>query len=101
MEPGPIAPHEGDDLIRTVMAAFHDTPDAERIADLRGGHELGRELVVRDGGRIVATSALERLGLTVPGAVVGAAGVTMVGVLPTHRRRGLATALMRAQLDGL
>ena len=27
------------------------------------------------------------------------AGVTAVGVLPTHRRRGLLTALMRRQLD--
>ncbi len=38
--------------------------------------------------------------LTVPGLTdVHAPGVTAVGVLPTHRRRGLLTALMRQQLD--
>ena len=33
------------------------------------------------------------------GAQVSAAGVTAVGVQPTHRRRGINAALMRAQLD--
>jgi len=37
--------------------------------------------------------------LTVPGGRVAAAGVTAVAVLPTHRRRGVLRALMRAQLD--
>src|SRR5438477_561420 len=30
---------------------------------------------------------------------VRAAGVTVVGVLPTHRRRGVLRSMMRAQLD--
>ncbi len=38
--------------------------------------------------------------MTVPGgARVPAAGVTMVGVAATHRRRGVLTSLMRRQLD--
>src|SRR5207344_3532582 len=37
--------------------------------------------------------------LTAPGARVPTAGVTVVGVLPTHRRRGILRELMRAQLD--
>ena len=37
--------------------------------------------------------------LTVPGGRVRAAGVTVVGVFPTHRRRGVLRAMMRAQLD--
>jgi predicted acetyltransferase len=36
--------------------------------------------------------------LTVPGGRLPTAGVAAVAVLPTHRRRGLLTALMRAQL---
>jgi predicted acetyltransferase len=35
----------------------------------------------------------------VPGGEVAAAGVTWVGVLPSHRRRGILRELMRAQLD--
>ena len=37
--------------------------------------------------------------LTVPGGRVHAAGITLAGVLPTHRRRGLLRAMMRALLD--
>ena len=37
--------------------------------------------------------------LTVPGGELPTAGVTVVGVLPTHRRRGVLRSLMRAQLD--
>src|SRR5215467_6637839 len=37
--------------------------------------------------------------LTVPGGRVDAAGLTVAGVLPTHRRRGLLRAMMRDLLD--
>jgi predicted acetyltransferase len=37
--------------------------------------------------------------LSVPGGVVDAAGLSVVGVLPTHRRRGILRQMMRAQLD--
>ena len=37
--------------------------------------------------------------LTIPGGRVAAAGVTVAGVLPTHRRRGLLRAMMRDLLD--
>jgi predicted acetyltransferase len=47
----------------------------------------------------VGTTAIFTRELTVPGGVVRAAAVTAVGVLPTHRRRGVLTALMRQQLE--
>ena len=50
-------------------------------------------------GSIVGGAGAFRLEITVPGAVVPMAGVMAVGVLPTHRRRGILTALMRRQLD--
>jgi predicted acetyltransferase len=37
--------------------------------------------------------------VSVPGGSVSCAGVTVVGVYPTHVRRGILTAMMRAQLD--
>jgi predicted acetyltransferase len=37
--------------------------------------------------------------LTIPGGRVPAAGVTIAAVLPTHRRRGVLRAMMRALLD--
>jgi predicted acetyltransferase len=52
-----------------------------------------------DGDRIVGGAGAFPFELTVPGGTVRCGGVTVVGVLPTHRRRGILTAMMRAQLD--
>ena len=53
-----------------------------------------------DGDRIVGGAGAFDYAMSVPGgASIPAAGVTVVGVLPTHRRRGALAALMAAQLD--
>jgi predicted acetyltransferase len=53
-----------------------------------------------DDGAIVGGAGAFTFRMTVPGgAPVPTAGVTVVGVLPTHRRRGILRAMMRAQLD--
>jgi predicted acetyltransferase len=52
-----------------------------------------------DEREIVGGAGVFAFDMTVPGATVPCAGVTIVGVLPTHRRRGLLTRMMRAQLD--
>jgi predicted acetyltransferase len=52
-----------------------------------------------DGKDIVGGAGVFPFEMTVPGAVVQCAGVTVVGVLPTHRRRGILTRMMRAQID--
>jgi predicted acetyltransferase len=54
-----------------------------------------------DGGTIVGGAGAFTFEMTAPGAVVPCAGVTVVGVLPTHRRRGLLSRMMRAQLDDI
>ncbi len=51
-----------------------------------------------EGGTIVGGAGAIPVELSVPGAQVPCAGVTVVGVLPTHRRRGILDRLMRAQL---
>lgn len=62
--------------------------------------EPDRSLVTWDGDEIVGTAGAFSFGVTVPGGtVVPAAGITMVGVLPTHRRQGLLRSMMRRQLD--
>lgn len=59
-----------------------------------------RYFVALDGDQIVAGSGAVTFQLTVPGGIsVPCAGLTAVGTLPTHRRRGLATALMERQLE--
>src|SRR5215470_3042934 len=52
-----------------------------------------------DGDRVIGGAGAFPFELTVPGGRVRAAGVTVVGVLPSHRRRGVLRAMMRAQLD--
>ena len=51
------------------------------------------------GDRMVGAAGAFDFTVRIPGADVPAAGVTRVGVLPTHRRKGALTALMKAQLD--
>jgi predicted acetyltransferase len=58
-----------------------------------------RAYTVWDDDQPVGGTAAFPLTVTVPGARIAAAGVTLVGVLPTHRRRGILRAMMRAQLD--
>ena len=52
-----------------------------------------------DGDKVVAGSAAFAFDFTVPGGQVKAAGVTIVGVLPTHRRRGYLRGMMRSLID--
>lgn len=64
--------------------------------------ELERSLGVWDGETCVGSAGAFSFRLSVPGgALVPAAGVTMVGVAPTHRRRGVLTSMMRRQLDDI
>ena len=63
--------------------------------------EIDRSLGLWDGDRVAATSGLYSQTLSVPGATVPCAGVTWITVAPTHRRRGVLTAIMRRQLHGL
>ncbi|HSD79627.1 MAG TPA: GNAT family N-acetyltransferase, partial [Solirubrobacteraceae bacterium] len=101
LQPGPVAPEEFELFAQAVARGFHDEATPQMLERVRPIHEHERALAIRDDGRIVATTAIASFEVTVPGAVVPMAGVTAVTVQPTHRRRGLLTALMRSQLDGL
>jgi predicted acetyltransferase len=54
-----------------------------------------------DGDVPIGTAADFPFSLTVPGGELGAGGVTWVAVLPSHRRQGILTQLMRRELDDL
>ncbi len=60
--------------------------------------EFDRTLAAFDGAEIVGTTAVLTMPMTVPGGVLTVAGVTAVAVLPSHRRRGIMSSLMRRQL---
>ncbi len=50
-------------------------------------------------GDIVGGAGAFPFPLSVPGGTLACAGTTVVGVAPTHRRRGVLRAMMRAHLD--
>jgi predicted acetyltransferase len=71
--------------------------DAERFG---GWIEVERMHAAREDGKIVGGAGAFTYRMSVPGGgSVSAGGVTVVGVLPTHRRRGVLTAMMKAQLE--
>lgn len=92
---------EWDEWYDTFLRTFGGVPEpAEERELFRDLTPHDRSLGVWDAGRCVATAGAYDFRLTVPGgASVPAAGVTMVGVSATHRRRGVLTSMMRRQLD--
>lgn len=81
--------------------AFGGVPESAEERELyKALTETERSLGVWDGETCVGSAGAFSFRLSVPGgALVPAAGVTMVGVSPTHRRQGVLTSLMRRQLD--
>ena len=67
--------------------------EVERLATLM---PLERVFAAFDGDQIVGGCGAYPLELTIPGGRLPCAGVTVVGVLPTHRRQGVMTRLMRS-----
>ncbi len=85
---------------RAIATAFGGLPDEQLIADWRATIELDRTIAAFDGNDVVATAGAYSFELTLPGGhFEPAAGVTVVGVRPTHRRQGLLRRMMQHQLD--
>jgi predicted acetyltransferase len=97
----PIEPEMFGDFSRVLQRAFGDSPNEEISEHDRKFLEFERTLAAFDGSDLVATAGIYSFEMTVPGRTVPTAGVTWVSVLPTHRRRGLLTRLMRRQLDDI
>ncbi|MEU6390434.1 GNAT family N-acetyltransferase [Streptomyces sp. NPDC046939] len=100
-----IRPTTDDDLelfVDTLHMAFGKFPEPPVAGDGRwwSALEMDRGLMALGAdGRPVGTAGAYSLDLTLPGgALTPVAGVTGVGVVPSHRRRGVLTALMRRQL---
>lgn len=94
----PGTPNDWDAVGALLRRAFHDRPDTETHEIDRRLFEPDRALIVTDGDRVVGHACAATRQMTVPGAVVPAAHVTMVAVAATHRRQGLLTRLMHRQL---
>jgi predicted acetyltransferase len=91
-----------DDLLAAITPIWHyfgRQPMDEQVKTLQRVMPAHRVHVAWDCGRVVGAAGSYAFELTVPGGRVPAAGVAIVAVLPTHRRRGILRQMMRAQLD--
>ena len=89
------------DAIGAISHYFGAERDLERAERFSRNLPFERMHAAFDGDRIVGGAGAFPFQLTVPGGPVACGGVTVVGVLPTHRRRGVLTAMMRAQLEDI
>lgn len=95
-----ITADELAEFVRVVWTAFGEQPNAATVDAWAAATEVDRTAAAFDGDQMVATSGAFTMQLTVPGgAAVPVGGLTVVGVLPTHRRRGILRELMRRHLD--
>ena len=97
-----VTDDELDGLRDAVMTTFGASAesDPEGTPRFRALVDPAQAWAAFDGATIVATAATFDLAIGLPGgASLPVAGLTMVSVRPTHRRRGLARALVRRHLD--
>lgn len=83
-----------DRALELAYLVFHDRPEKE---GRERHHDLLRHCLrigAYEGDAIVGFMAAHDFRLSVPGADLPCPGLTFVSVAPTHRRRGVLTALM-------
>ena len=98
-----VRPFDGEprQFFEAGELAFAEHLRDEDAAAYEGVFEADRAIAAYDGDRVVGTAGIFSFDFTIPGGVVPAAGVTIVGVQPTHRRRGVLRRMMRMQLDAV
>jgi predicted acetyltransferase len=96
-----IAEDEFETWMRAIESAFGGHVRPEDVQNERKVIDPARCLAAFDGDNIVGCASSVVFEMTVPGGTIPTVGITGVGVLPTHRRRGVNTALMRRQLDDI
>jgi predicted acetyltransferase len=96
---------EPDELTAALAPIWHyfgrgaSEEDAERLSPVLPTERV--HVAVED-GEVVGGAGAYLFDTTVPGgAAVPTAGVMAVGVLPTHRRRGILRGLMRKEIDDI
>lgn len=86
------------DLLAVALRSYGADGSDDEVAHEALSNEIDRSWGAFADGRCVAGSGAFSFEVTIPGgATLPAAGITMIGVTPTYRRRGILTRLL-AQL---
>jgi predicted acetyltransferase len=94
----PIGEAEWPAFLGVLEEAFNWTPHAQQAERWKAETEFDRTLAVFDGDLMVGVTSVLSFRMTVPGGQLPVGGVTSVSVLPSHRRRGVLSMMMRRQL---
>jgi predicted acetyltransferase len=89
---------EYDRAVGAIGQYFNPPPSAEFLERLARTLPHERMHAALEDGQIVGGTGVFPFELSVPGGSLPCAGVTAVGVQPTHRRRGVLRAMMDEQL---
>jgi predicted acetyltransferase len=90
---------EYDRAFMSIGHYFGREPDPERAERFARLLPLDRMHAAWEDGEIVGGAGAFPFQMSVPGGLLQCAGTTVVGVAPTHRRRGVLRSMMRAHLD--
>ena len=96
----PVTADEAPGFFHSNAISFgHDPRPPEGLASTLKYADLGRSISVWDETQVVGTAGTWTFDMSTPGGSVPCGGLTWVSVLPSHRRKGILTAMMRYQLD--
>lgn len=94
---------EPDDLprVRRVLTTAFGSGDVNEAWDpvWENVFEKDRIFAAWEGDDMAGVGGSFSFSMSIPGGEVPAAGLTIVGVLPTHTRKGILRKMMEAQLD--
>jgi len=95
-----LSPEHHEEFIRPITTAFGMALSPERIEYQKRIIELDTRIAAFDSDKLVGSAGVYAFDMsTTGGRAVKTAGLTVVAVMPTHRRRGILRALMRRHLD--
>ena len=86
-------------FVEAVMTAFLEAANEHDQEMFTSQLDPAHQYWALDGDVPVGTAGTYDIRMRVPGGELPIAGVTLVGVHASHRRRGILTQMMRRQLD--
>ncbi|MHB8641644.1 MAG: GNAT family N-acetyltransferase [Gaiellaceae bacterium] len=90
---------EFDSAFMQIGQYFGSESDPDRAERFSRLLPVDRMHAAFEGERIVGGAGAFPFPMSVPGGLVDCAGTTVIGVAPTHRRRGVLRSMMREHLD--